>query len=183
MIVAAMQGRVTIQRMWDIATGQLPRPLMWDLGILRTERGQVRQLTPKQLYDMSESIGRNLSWTSAEALLLPEEERERRRLVLMQISDLLVKATHVVDRAGSSLAADESGVWSWTVGRGKPQDAPTVDPADEDGQLAETLRAGGAHGGPVAGSSTDDLVDEDLDESVAVQRHDDTTPEVAASAT
>lgn len=141
LIVAAMQGRGTIKRMWDIATGQLPRELQWQLGILRRDGDQVVQLTRKQLYDMSKALNTHLAWTGPLAAALPEGERMRRLHIVGRIADALTIATHAVPRVGCALAVDESGVWAWTRGRRKPAEAPPLHPADEDEPVAQTAGA------------------------------------------
>lgn len=138
-IVAAMQGKATIQRMWDIATGQLPRDRQWELGILRRDGDKVVQLTTKQLYDMGKALNKHLAWTGPIAASLSEEERTRRYAVVANIADALTTTTHVVARAGTALAVDESGVWAWTRGRRKPAAAPPVHPSDEDEARVENL--------------------------------------------
>jgi hypothetical protein len=132
--------------MWDIATGQLPRDLQWELGVLRRDGDTVAQLTPKQLYDMGSALNKHLAWTGPLASSLSEEERVRRERVVAAIADALTVTTHVVPRSGSALAVDESGVWAWTRGRRKPVDAPPVHPSDEDEQ-----KAGSTHATPAIG--------------------------------
>lgn len=168
MIMSAMQGKVTIQRMWEIATGQLPRTVQWELGIIRPDgRGGVKELTAKQLYDMAEKLSQHLSWTSPAALALSEEQRAERQATVQTISDRLVQATLVMARVGTSLAVDESGVWCWTKGKRKPKDAPMVDPGDEDADLAAAARSAKEAAGddhyPTTGDDAAFLVDEDDD--------------------
>ena len=180
MIMAAMQGKVTIQRMWEIATGQLPRNLQWQLGIVRDNGlGGTNELSRKQLYDMAEKLSQHLSWTSPAALLLPQQERDRRQDLVQTISTTLLRATLVIPRIGTSLAVDESGVWAWTRGKAKPKDAPPLHPADEDLTLAQNARTAKANAqqagliftpdGPIG---PDTAVDEDAPTTVVPALND-----------
>jgi hypothetical protein len=57
-IAAALDGSVTTAAMLDLATGQLPRDLQWEMQILVADgkSGNVRTLTAKQLYNLGELI-------------------------------------------------------------------------------------------------------------------------------
>lgn len=186
LIVAASAGELTIAAMWTIATKSLPRDLQWRLGILTNDNGRTRELTQKQLYNLTETITRVLepgyqprpkkpptrkkSDTGASPTPdgAPERPgrtrlRDRRPAELVRpvrvpltaeqqltaldaIKDALIRATLIAPRVGTSYAVDETGVWSWSIGRSKPKDMPPVDPADEDAALAARRREAGANG-------------------------------------
>lgn len=112
MIMSEMQGKVTIQRMWEIATGQLPRPVQWELGIIRPDgRGGVKELTPKQIYDMGEKLSQHLSWTSTDALALSDDQAWHRwAAVIMErgvqlVHDLRADDHGSVDYEGAKIIA------------------------------------------------------------------------------
>jgi hypothetical protein len=132
LIVAARSGRATIAHMHEIATGNLPRQMQWQLGILTQDpaNGGARQLTAKQLYGMAEKITEHLDIDPQRHLGAPEEAR--RRAIVTSVQDALIEATHILPHTWSSYAVDESGVWSWPKGKRKPADLPDVDPTDED---------------------------------------------------
>lgn len=186
-IVAAGQGKVTVRDMHDIATEQLPDELQWRLGIRRRSRiGTVAVLSDKQLYKFGQALTRHLGTDLSEATvtghdgrprpLTPEEaeaELERRRRVRVEVGDRLVKASHPFPMVGTSLAVDETGVWSWARGKKKPDDMPPVDPVDEDARAAAQLRkekdrleAQGKVFLPQAPDGAPDIVDEDAEPEV-----------------
>ncbi len=141
MIAAAMQGKVTVKRMHEIATGQLPRELKWELGILTVgPNGKPQELTRKQLYNMGEALNLHLGWLGPKFAELDDDEQARRQRTLIAIADALTVATHVVERVGNDYAVDETGIWAWSIGRKKPTGTPPVHPADEDEKLAEKAR-------------------------------------------
>ena len=167
MIVAAGQGRVTFRAMHKIATGQLPRPMQWELGILRRhpKSGAVIELSYKQVSDMGARLSQHLS---ARDPKLPENQRAARLNALQAISDLLLVASHAMSNTTDAFAVDETGVWSWAKGTRAPADAPLVHPGDEDAQAAAAARAdhaaGKASGHPLG---PDLLVDEDVETDTA----------------
>jgi len=94
LIAAAFDGSATTAAMFDLATGQLPRDLQWELQILvcHGKRGQIRMLTVKQLYNMGELITKHLGPAAAD---LTETERARRVALIDSICMALKDATLV----------------------------------------------------------------------------------------
>lgn len=142
LIVAGRQGRVFISDLHTLALGGLPVEMQRKLGILRwTSRHgkpELRAISAKQLYDMADAIRKHLD-VDPEFELSPEQQAERLAL-LDQIKDAFLYATHVLTLTGTSVAVDESGVWSYMKGKRKPKDLPVVDPTDEDANLAAEER-------------------------------------------
>jgi hypothetical protein len=203
LIVAASAGELTVAAMWTIATKSLPRDLQWRLGILTDDNGRTRELTQKQLYNLTEAITRVLEPGYQPRAKKPPMRKEsdtpvgekpddalekpgkmRRRVkaaggpvgpvlvpltqqeqlaALDAIKDALIQATLVAARLGTSYAVDETGVWSWSIGRKKPKNMPPVDPADEDAELAARHREAEAKGEvlPEAPVEDEDPPDED----------------------
>jgi hypothetical protein len=62
LLLAARNGHATIANMHKIATGNLPREMQWQLGILTRDplTGAPRTLTAKQLYGLTEKITEHL---------------------------------------------------------------------------------------------------------------------------
>lgn len=140
LFLAAYRGRATIAEMHKIATGELPRELQWQLGILtcncpgdtcapESVQEHGRMLTLRQLYRISDTIDDRLD---PEAADLSEQDRASRIATLDAVQDAFLRATLIFPQQGSSLAVDESGIWSWYKGRRKPKGMPDVDPTDED---------------------------------------------------
>jgi hypothetical protein len=129
LIAAAFDGSATTAAMFDLATGQLPRDLQWELQILvcHGKRGQIRMLTVKQLYNMGELITKHLGPAAAD---LTETERARRVALIDSICMALKDATLVVPPTSTSYAVDESGVWAWRKAPPKPKDVAPIDPLD-----------------------------------------------------
>lgn len=138
--VAASRGRATVVEMHKIATGELPRELQWDLGILTCNcpgdtcaptsvEDHGRMLTERQLYRVTDTIDARLD---PDAAGVSDHERASRIAALVAMQDAFLHATHVIAQQGSSLAVDESGIWSWFKGRRKPTGMPDVDPTDHD---------------------------------------------------
>ncbi|MGY1669758.1 hypothetical protein [Geodermatophilus sp. SYSU D00710] len=143
LIVAARQGRIFVSDLHSLAVGGLPVETQRDLGILywtnKNSTPQLRPISAKQLYTMVDNIREHLD-VDPEFELTPEQEAERLAL-LDQIKDAFLYATHVLPLTGTSVAIDESGVWSWIKGGRKPENLPLVDPTDEDANLAAEKRA------------------------------------------
>ncbi|WP_028652722.1 hypothetical protein [Nocardioides halotolerans] len=147
MLLAAADGELTIERMHQIGTRELPLNIQLELGTIRhraaTDGGAAagttrRHLSPvsetpaaglrgapemrwtdmpiDELYNISRTITRKLSWTGPKATGLTDEERAKRRDAMREISDRLLRAT-LPERPGSSYALDESGIWAWARGR------------------------------------------------------------------
>jgi hypothetical protein len=140
LFLAAYRGRATVAEMHAIATGELPRELQWDLGILTCNcPGAIcnpasvdnhgRELTERQLYRVSETITKQLD---PDAAGISAHDRASRLATLEAVQDAFLQVTLIFPQQGSSLAVDESGIWSWYKGRRKPSDMPDVDPTDED---------------------------------------------------
>lgn len=138
LLVAAGQGRVYVSDLITLALDGLPLEIQRDLGIqYRTTRNgkpQLCTLTAKQLYTLIDNLREHLDVDPAFGLTA-EEEAERLAL-LADIQDAFLYATHVLPLTGTSVAIDESGVWSWIRGGRKPGNLPLADPTDEDANLA-----------------------------------------------
>jgi hypothetical protein len=144
LIVAARHGRVQVKDLLTLALDGLPVDLQRDLGVLYWATGEdgtsePRELTGKQLYTMVENMRKHLD-VDPELELTAEQTAERLAL-LEDIQDAFLYATHVLPLTGTSVAIDESGVWSWIKGGRKPENLPLVDPTDEDANLAAEERA------------------------------------------
>lgn len=219
LIVAASAGELTVAAMWTIATKSLPRDLQWRLGILTNDNGRTRELTQKQLYNLTESITRVLEpgyhprpkkrptrseadppggekpddapkkprKTSRRAKRSPELVRpvrvpltaQEQLAALDAIKDALIQASLVAERLGTSYAVDETGVWSWSIGRKKPKNMPPVDPADEDAELAARHREAEATGEVVMDAPIEDEDPRDEDEATDTGASTDSTPPTA----
>jgi hypothetical protein len=139
LILAAYDGHATIARMYSLATGNLPREMKWQLGILTNDpkSGRVRELTAKQLYVMAEKITEHLDLDPNRTIRgnpapLSRQQREEREAVVSAIQDALIEATHVLPHSWGSYAVDESGVWAWVKGKRRDAGLPPQHPADED---------------------------------------------------
>jgi hypothetical protein len=143
LIVAARHGRVQVKDLLTLALAGLPLEMQRDLGIRywtsRHGKPELRALTGKQLYTLVDNIREHLD-VDPELGLTPQQEAERLSL-LDDIQDAFLYATHVLPLTGTSVAIDESGVWSWIKGGRKPENLPLVDPNDEDANLAAEERA------------------------------------------
>lgn len=145
-------GQATIEQMYVIAHS-LPLDTRVTFGIVVYEnKKKVRELTRKQLYTMTEGLGKNLSYTTgcltnAERQSLPEEDqrallRERqgeRHAVVNDIVTRLLTGTHLIDVGHGTYAIDDTSIWAWSKApRGSRhqeggQDRPL---ADEDNTQA-----------------------------------------------
>jgi hypothetical protein len=139
LLLAAADGELTVERMHQIGTRELPRDIQQELGTVRADGDSVTELPIDELYYLTRTITRKLAWTGPDADQLPAGERDRRRAVLEDLIDRLVQAT-LPDRPGSSYALDESAIWAWAKGR-KPRRATAPDPASGDGEPAAVLSA------------------------------------------
>jgi hypothetical protein len=109
LMLAARNGHATIANMHTIATGNLPREMQWQLGILTLDplTGAPRTLTVKQLHGLTEKITEHLD-TDPGWNLSPAEEA-RRRAIVTSLKDALIEATQVLPHTWTSYAVDESG--------------------------------------------------------------------------
>ncbi|MCW2701382.1 MAG: hypothetical protein JWQ45_2917 [Blastococcus sp.] len=143
LIVAARHGRVQVKDLLTLALDGLPLEMQRDLGIQywtnKNSTPQLRSLTGKQLYTLVDNIREHLD-VDPELGLTPQQETERLAL-LDDIQDAFLYATHVLPLTGTSVAIDETGVWSWIKGGRKPENLPLIDPTDEDANLAAEERA------------------------------------------
>lgn len=126
---AITHGTAGTRSLHTIATGNLPRPLQWDLGILTssTQIPAPKMLTEKQMYKM------NLAVTGAldpHAKDLTADEQTLRQAQLEAICNAIKDATLVIAPTGTSYAIDESGVWAWTKGPTRRRHLPA--PVDVD---------------------------------------------------
>jgi hypothetical protein len=145
-------GQATVEQMYVIAHS-LPLDTRLKFGIVVYEnKKKVRELTRKQLYTMTEGLGKNLSYTTdcltnAERRSLPDEAqkallRERqaeRHAVVNDIVTRLLTGTHLIDVGHGTYAIDDTSIWAWSKApRGSRhqeggQDRPL---ADEDNTQA-----------------------------------------------
>ncbi len=117
-------GQATIEKMYVIAHS-LPLPTRVKFGIVVYENNEkVRELTRKQLYTMSEGLGKNLSYTDCLTTAehrLPEEDREalfrarraQRQAVVNDIVTRLLRGTHLIDIDHGTYAIDDTSIWAW----------------------------------------------------------------------
>lgn len=124
LLLAAADGELTIERMHHLGTRELPRDIQLQLGTVRQVGDRLLDMPIAELYYISRTITRKLSWTGRHGHDLSNEERARRQAALHDISDRLIRAT-LPDRPGSSYALDESAIWAWAKGRKtqRPTDA------------------------------------------------------------
>lgn len=142
-----------IRSMHQLAVGNLPRTLQWELGILtRDKSGKARALTEKQLNTIAQNISANLDPQTAQC----DEDRDYRRRNLKAIRDALIVATHVVPREATSYAVDETGVWSWSISRRSPTFAAEAQIVDED-EVAESADTPAGEPAPAANDETAEL--------------------------
>jgi hypothetical protein len=155
-IAAALDGSATTAAMLDLATGQLPRDLQWEMQILVADgkSGKVRTLTAKQLYNLGELITKHLDPAAAD---LADTERAQRVALLTSVSDALTAATQVVPPTSTSYAVDESGVWAWRKGPYKPKDVAPSDPLDV---LTRAQRKARKKKGIIEADPTSDMVED-----------------------
>ena len=143
LFVAAGHGRVQVKDLLTLALSGLPLQMQRDLGIQywtsRHGKPELRTLTAKQLYTLIDNIREHLDVDPE--LGLTDDEVAERLALLDDIKDAFLYATHVLPLTGTSVAIDESGVWSWIKGGRKPENLPLVDPNDEDANLAAEERA------------------------------------------
>ncbi|MGY1835238.1 hypothetical protein ACI79P_09020 [Blastococcus sp. SYSU DS0510] len=143
LFVAAGHGRVQVKDLLTLALSGLPLQMQRDLGIQywtsRHGKPELRTLTAKQLYTLIDNIREHLDVDPE--LALTDDEVAERLALLDDIKDAFLYATHVLPLTGTSVAIDESGVWSWIKGGRKPENLPLVDPNDEDANLAAEERA------------------------------------------
>ena len=116
LLLAAADGELTIERMHQIGTRELPRDAQLRLGTVRSAGGRLVEMPIAELYYISRTVTKKLSWTGRHAEGLGEPERDRRRQALRDISDRLLRGT-LPPRPGRSYALDESAVWAWANGR------------------------------------------------------------------
>lgn len=122
LLLAAADGELTIERMRRIAIEELPRSVQTELGIIRPRGDRLVELPISDLYYLSRTITRKLSWTGPAAADLDDDERDRRQSALQEIVDRLIRAT-LPPRPGSSFALDESAIWAWSRGRRRLRNA------------------------------------------------------------
>lgn len=145
-------GQATVEQMYVIAHS-LPLDTRVKFGIVVYEnKKKVRELTRKQLYTMTEGLGKNLSYTTdcltnAERRGLPDEAqtallRERqaeRHAVVNDIVTRLLTGTHLIDVGHGTYAIDDTSIWAWSKAPSGSrhqeggQDRPLT---DEDNTLA-----------------------------------------------
>ncbi|WP_121254826.1 transposase [Nocardioides ferulae] len=119
-------GQATIEQMYVVAQS-LPLPTRVEFGIVvYKDKKKVRELTRKQLYTMTEGLGKNLSYSTdcltAAERRLPEEEQEaliharrtERRAVVTDIVTRLLKGTHLIDIEHGTYAIDDTSIWAWS---------------------------------------------------------------------
>lgn len=116
LLLAAADGELTIERMHHIATRELPRDVQLELGTVRRRGDQLVDMPIAELYYMSRTITKKLSWTGLCAEPHRQAERQRRQEAMRDISDRILWAT-LPPRPGTSYALDESGIWAWAKGR------------------------------------------------------------------
>jgi hypothetical protein len=141
LISCAWLRRIWVCDLHTLATDVLPLEIQRELGILhwahKSGRSKLRTITPKQLYDLIAAIRKHMDGDPD--FDLSAEQVTDRLQFLDDVKDALLYATHVLATTGTSVAIDESGVWSWMRGHAKPKDLPLVDPTDEDKNAAETI--------------------------------------------
>lgn len=192
LFVAAYRGRATVAEMHAIATGELPREVQWELGIVTcdcttptcdpqdAEHG--RMLTAKQLYGVSEAINRFLD-IDPNNDKLTDEDRAARMTVIEGLKDAFLLASQAVPSTTTAFAVDESGIWSWFKAPSKRNDLPEVDPTDEEanaqGEAQIWATRNGRRTGPTlkdraAGKqTTDTLFDDEVFEPLLDEDFDD----------
>ncbi|WP_028652654.1 hypothetical protein [Nocardioides halotolerans] len=158
LLLAAADGELTIERMHQIGTRELPRNIQLELGTVRSSSTRYRRnaAAPRglpakfglravpplpdteheqvdmpidELYHLTRKISAKLAWTGPKADGLTKEEKAQRQDIVREVSDRLLRAT-LPERPGSSYALDESGIWAWARGR-KSRRNPTEPAADE----------------------------------------------------
>lgn len=119
-------GQATVERMYVIAQS-LPLNTRIEFGIVAyKDKTKVRDLTRKQLYGMTEGLGRNLTYTTAclteTERRLPEPDREEllqnrqaeRHAVVNDIVTRLLKGTHLITIEHGAYAIDDTSIWAWS---------------------------------------------------------------------
>jgi hypothetical protein len=132
LLLAAADGEITIRRMHRIATRELPRDIQLELGTVRPTPNGAVDMPINELYYLTRTITKKLTYSGRTGHVLKPAERQRRHQALQDIVDRLVTAT-LPTRPGTSYALDESAIWAWAKGRKRTRqatDGPTAGQAD-----------------------------------------------------
>lgn len=141
-------GQATVEQMYVIAHS-LPLDTRLKFGIVVYEnRKKVRELTRKQLYRMTEGLGKNLTYTTdcltkaerrlaeAEQMELLRNRQAERHAVVNDIVTRLLKGTHLITIEHGIYAIDDTSIWAWSKAphgsrhREGGQDRPLADEDD-----------------------------------------------------
>lgn len=119
-------GQATVEQMYTVARS-LPLNTRLEFGLVVYDGTQeVRGLSRKQLYTMTEGLDRNLSYTTdcltkAEKKLPVEEqtailsERQAdRHAIVNEIVTRLLSGTHLIDVDHGTYAIDDTSIWAWS---------------------------------------------------------------------
>lgn len=145
LLLAAAEGELTIERMHHIATRELPRDVQIALETVRPDGDDWADMPIDELYYISRTITKKLSWTGPRAEHLTEEQKQTRRHALRDINDRLITAT-LPERPGASYALDESGIWAWAKGRKRRRNQQAAAAADPGAGGDQRADGGGADG-------------------------------------
>lgn len=136
----------TVTEIHRVLTRDLPREKQWHLGVLRrNQKGEVTQLRVEDLYNFTRRFAR-LDYTPERAPDLSNQERNRRKRVLADMSDAILDATLPPrPNGGSDYALDGTGIWAHEKSsRSAPAVKEQIDHHEEDLEDTATHAADGA---------------------------------------
>lgn len=114
------KGSLVIRDVHRVLTERLPVDVQRALGVRRSGAEGERLIVEKELYAITEAIGRYLEYGMGSAPDLADAERERRRDALLALLHRLLAVT-LPESPSTSRAIDGTGIWSY----GKaPRSAP-----------------------------------------------------------
>lgn len=177
-MVLAVQwkGSLVVRDLHRVLTQRLPVDVQRELGIRQTNGVRERLITEKDLYAITEAIGKYLEYGIGSAPDLAAEERERRRNALLLLLHSLLDVT-LPKSPSVSRAIDGTGIWSYgKAPRGAPRNLLERDAAGESlGPETDDVTDGDAtvDGIEAASITTPRKAPSDLDASWGVKTRKD----------
>ncbi|WP_101523820.1 transposase [Nocardioides houyundeii] len=166
-------GQATIEQMYVVAQS-LPLPTRIEFGIVvYKDKKKVRELTRKQLYTMTEGLGRNLSYTTdcltdaerqlphADQRAILQTRQAERHAVVTDFVTRLLKGTHLINIEHGTYAIDDTSIWAWSKAPhssrhlGGGQDRPLADEDTADVPPHDSSRAAEAQDNATPGDVED----------------------------
>lgn len=159
------KGSLVVRDIHRVLTERLPVDMQRELGVRTLDvHGHERLTTEKDLYAITEAVGKYLEYGAGSAPDLDDDEREQRRAALLDLLHSLLAVT-LPESPSTSRAIDGTGIWSYgKAPRSAPKDLlqrdangePLHPDGDEDApQAAEAAIDEGDSAAPAAKRSSD----------------------------